>query len=197
MTSPAQFFGIYLADLASDLGNRWVAQDPRLKSALEPLMNTAIEWQLTTPRSAWHITFDETGIRCHLGAHEQPTTRVMGSAPDMIAQLLGRPSNALKIEGDVTVLTTFVDLLKTHRPDPFSDLYDNGPEIARQIQDVVVLGTRALRSAMQGVTAEAQNASHQVFVNHDELNGLLERLETLRERVDRLAARIALKEHQS
>ncbi|MGA8679607.1 MAG: hypothetical protein WB592_03940, partial [Acidimicrobiales bacterium] len=66
-------------------------------------------WLLRTPERSWLVTASETEAKCVLA---EPTTPVdvaiSGSAPDLLAFLLGRrPSTPLRVDGMLALFQQF------------------------------------------------------------------------------------------
>ena len=207
MTTPLEFLAVYLADLATDLSNRMLEQDPDLRSRLEALRDTSIEWRLTFPAASWHMHFSGTGdagegITLRPGPAKHPTTIVTGTAYDLLAGLGGNAPDNLRVDGDSMLLTQFIEAVKHIRPDltdvfyrlPGSAEARGGLEFTRNLGDAIALGISGLHSAAQGVLHQVKGASAANFVHDNDLDPMLDRLQRLRLRVDRLAARIALRE---
>lgn len=191
--------GKLLGELATQVTNRALSTDPILRSKLVNLSGTTVEFQSTVPAVAWHLSINAEQLSVLPGPAAQPTAIVRGTPVELIRWFI--PSGAggnLEISGDVTRLLELADLLKDFQPDLEDGLRTiAGPDAAAALLGGFELGLRSMRSLVEGVGQSLQQQAAGNFVKRDQLDTLLNGIDDLRLRVDRLAANIARREQQS
>ncbi|ALN82783.1 ubiquinone biosynthesis accessory factor UbiJ [Lysobacter antibioticus] len=186
--------------------NRALALDPDTREALRPLDGRSVALHLASPPLALRIVV--AGERLEVGPvrdSDEPDLSVrstLGAILSQLPNLLGgarnehaAPIGKLRIEGDADLARRLQRLAERFDPDwqqPFTAVF--GDVIGVQIANTLA-GT--LRHARDAAGALASNAAEYVteesrdVVPRDELNAFHDDVDTLRDDVERAAARVA------
>ena len=188
-----------LADLLADLANRGLALDPTSRARLTALEGRLVLVTVELPLAARElfITVDQGRLRLLTRAGEAPNAAVRGRPPALLAWLAGSAGPDVEIEGDTTLLGELAAVLRNYRPDlegPLAGIV--GSEAARNAVGTVELALSGLRSALEGAGHTVRAGASQTFVDRPQLGRLLDELDDLQLRVDRLGARIAAVEQR-
>lgn len=204
-----------LARLLGGIGNQTLKLDPASHPRLIDLAGTCVRFDvippsLTTaeapePRSIT-LRVRPDGLDLNAGNLDQPHVVVTGTLPEIarsffsaeISQKVGPDrSSRLRIDGDEAVLQNVADLFKALQPDlaePFSGLV--GREVADGLVGLAEAGMAFLKSAAESVTAGARADATATWVDDAAFQNLMDRLDDLRLRADRLDARIQIFERK-
>ncbi|NBC23025.1 MAG: hypothetical protein GVY21_06075 [Gammaproteobacteria bacterium] len=203
-----------LADLLADLVNRSLALDPASRARLENLEGSRVQITAELPFGPRDLTLTVSGgrLRCFARSDDAPHAVVRGRPQDLAAWLLGSSANAARssagargstgagqvtIDGDTTVLGELSGVLREFRPDleqPLSQVL--GANAARTALGTAELALASLRSALEGAGRTARAGAAETFVDRRQTDRLLDELDDLRLRVDRLGARVAAEEQR-
>ncbi|MGO1003332.1 ubiquinone biosynthesis accessory factor UbiJ [Lysobacter sp. CA196] len=186
--------------------NRALALDPDTREALRPLDGRSVALHLASPPLALRIVV--AGERLEVGPvrdSDEPDLSVrstLGAILSQLPNLLGggrndhaAPVGKLRIEGDADLARRLQRLAERFDPDwqqPFTAVF--GEVIGVQVANTLA---GALRHARDAVGALAGNAAEYVteesrdVVPRDELNAFHDDVDTLRDDVERAAARVA------
>lgn len=182
--------------------NRALALDPDTRGGLRTLDGRRLVVRLATPPLALQITVD--GERLRVGpvdGEAEPDLSVRATLGGLLAQLPfmrrddAPPVGQLRIEGDADLARRLQRLAERFDPDwqrPFVAAF--GDIVGVQVAN---LFAGALRSARTAAGVMATNAAEYVqyetqdVVSRDELGAFYDDVDTLRDDVERLAARIA------
>ena len=191
-----------LVDVLADLANAGLDLDPSSHARLARLEGRRV--QISTrlpPLGNRDFTLTVTGgrLRCFAHAMDTPHVIVRGEPPALAAWLLGAGSTGpLGIDGDAAVLGELTALLRDFQPDlggPLERLL--GAELTRTALGTAELALAGLRSALQGAGRSVRDGAVQTFVDRAGMDRLLDELDDLRLRADRLGARVgALEQHR-
>jgi ubiquinone biosynthesis protein UbiJ len=182
--------------------NRALALDPDTRDGLRALDGRSIALHVAAPRLALQITV--TGDRLRVGPVEESNEAdlsVRSTLGGLIAQLPflrnddAPPVGKLRIEGDADLARRLQRLAERFDPDwqqPFAAVFGDvlGVQIANAVRS-------ALRHARDAGGALAANAAEYIteesrdVVARDELNAFFDDVDSLRDGVERIAARIA------
>ncbi len=191
MANLGHTLGDMLADVATKATNRALHTDPQLRARLQALTGNTVEINCTMPPLDWHLTVIDGGLQLAQGRAHSPQVIVQGSAVDLAAWIFpGQAAGRINIEGDETLLLEVVDILRGFQPDiqdPLGEFL--GPQLAQTILGTAELGLQGLRSMLEGVGKAAQG-SGPGRVQQEQLNTVLDGIDELRLRVDRLAAQV-------
>ena len=180
---------------ATAISNRVVDSDPELRTRLNELTGRAIELKCTSPEALWHLSFHTDDLVFTPGPAAQPTVVVTGSARDLVRWLGGGSSEGITIDSDDTTLLETMDSLRAFDPateEAIAQVF--GDRFAQTIVAGAEAGLKALNSIAQGMSHGLKSQAAERFVHRDHLNGLLDEIDELRLRVDRLAANIRTRE---
>lgn len=181
-------------------GNLALKLDPLSAARLQALDGRTLRFEIATPgRTGPRIltlSVSDGQIQWHARSTDQPNVIVAGSLPS-IAGLLANPeaTTDVRIDGDESILSEFGDLLKRFEPDlagPMSGLV--GTELADGLIGMAEAGIAFLKSASESVTRAAAESARDNYVSNETLDAMLDDLDILRLRTDRLAARVGLLE---
>jgi len=181
-------------------GNLALRLDPLSAARLEALDGRTLRFEIATPGRTepriLTLSVNDGQIQWLARSTDQPNVIVSGSLP-AIAGLLANPeaTTDVFIDGDESILTEFGDLLKRFEPDlagPVSELV--GTELADDLIGMAEAGIAFLRSASESVTRAAAESARDSYLGGEELDAMLNELDALRLRTDRLAARVGLLE---
>jgi len=186
--------------------NRALALDPDTREALRPLDGRSVALHLASPPLALRIVV--AGERLEVGPvrdSDEPDLSVrstLGAILSQLPNLLGgarndhaAPVGKLRIEGDADLARRLQRLAERFDPDwqqPFTAVF--GEVIGVQVANTLA---GALRHARDAAGALAGNAAEYVteesrdVVPRDELNAFHDDVDTLRDDVERAAARVA------
>ena len=125
-------------------------------------------------------------------SEDRPNVIVTGPAGDLLALLSNRDtSSSVTIDGDEQVLADLVTLLKHFEPDlagPMAELL--GTQAADNLVGIAEAAIAALKSTAESLGAVARQGAQTRYLGNSEFDQMLERLEELQLRVDRLGARV-------
>lgn len=196
MTGLESTFGKLLSDMANMVSDAAIQSDPVLAQRLHALDGRCIEFNCTLPVITSHLLITRGRMIVQPGNAPHPQVIVKGSGADMLGLIgPGDTPLGLQIEGDDTALLEVVELLRSFRPDlaqnlpqPLTDLF--GASTAQTLTGSAEMALRGVQSLLQGLGQSMQNQAASRFVHDRELDELLDGIDQLRLRVDRLAARI-------
>jgi ubiquinone biosynthesis protein UbiJ len=182
--------------------DRLLALDPETRTALARLDGRRIELALEAPALALSITVK--GDRLEVGppdASSEPDLGLRATLGGLLSQLpFARTANSppvgkLRINGDAELARTLQQLAQRFDPDwdkPFADVFGSilGPQIARGFREGLRSGRRVAenlaRDAAEFVTEESRDV-----VGKDELAAFHDDVDALRDRAERLVARVS------
>lgn len=199
---------VVLADLLADLVNRSLALDPASRARLENLEGSRVQITAELPFGPRDLTLTVSAgrLRCFARADDAPHAVVRGRPQDLAAWLLGSGSEGARgsngagqvaIDGDTTVLGELSGVLRDFRPDleqPLSQVL--GANAARTALGTAELALASLRSMLEGAGHTVRAGAAETFVDRRQADRLLDELDDLRMRVDRLGARVAAEEQR-
>jgi ubiquinone biosynthesis protein UbiJ len=182
--------------------NQLVALDPETREALAKLEGKRIELVLEAPALALSITVRDG--RLWVGPPEsgnEPDLGLRATLGGLLAQLPfarasgGPPVGKLRINGDAELARTMQQLAKGFDPDwdrPFADALGPiiGPQVARTLREGLRAGSKLAqnlaRDAAEYVTEESRDT-----IPKAELGAFYDDVDALRDRAERLIARVA------
>jgi len=193
------------ADLLAELANRSLDLDPASRARLAGLEGSRVQITAELPFGPRDLTLAVSAgrLRCFARADDAPHAIVRGRPQDLAAWLLGtgpvrsRGSTGIAIDGDTTLLGELTGVLRDFRPDleqPLARVL--GAEAARTALGSAELALASLRSALQGAGHTVRAGAAETFVDRRQTARLLDELDDLRMRVDRLGARVAAEEQR-
>ena len=180
--------------------NRIVALDPDTAGALERLGGRRIGLALEAPPVALDITVDAGRLKVGPPTQE-PDLGIRATISGVLSQLPflrqdgAPPVGKVRINGDAELARTLQHLAQRFDPDwekPFADVFGPviGPQIARGLREALKAGAGFAkgfsRDTVDYLTEESRD-----LVGKAELSAFHDDVDALRDRVERLAARLA------
>lgn len=204
MTSPRSPFDA-LKPLAGRLLetalNRALALDPETRAALAPLDGQRLQLHLESPPLAMELRVEGEALRVGPAQGEEPDLSVRAGIGALLGQLPflkgagAAPVGKVRISGDAELARQLQRLAEGFDPDweqPFADAL--GPVLGPQVAKAVRAGLREAR--MQGAAFARASADYLTEESRDlvpkaEQQAFFDDVDALRDRVERLAARVA------
>lgn len=209
MTSPRSPFDA-LKPLAGRLLetalNRALALDPETRAALAPLHGQRLQLHLESPPLAMELRVDGEALRVGPAQGEEPDLSVRAGIGALLGQLPflkssgATPVGKVRISGDAELARQLQRLAEGFDPDweqPFADAL--GPVIGPLVAKAVRAGLREARvqgSAFAKAGADYLTEESRDLVPKAEQQAFFDDVDALRDRVERLAARVA-RQHAS
>ena len=180
--------------------NRMLALDPDTRDAVRRLDGRRIALALEAPALALEIQVDGDRLRVGPVQSGEPDLGIRATLAGALAALpFLRPGDAppvgrVRINGDAELARVLQQLAKGFDPDwaqPFAQAFGPilGPQVARTVRDGLRHGSRLAgqfgRDAAEYVTEESRDA-----VGKAELSAFHDDVDALRDRVERMAARV-------
>ncbi len=197
-TSQSSFFEATLAHLATNLAWAGLRLDPAMQTRLQAIDGRIIAVSSTMPPLQFCLIVAGGTLEIKSEIAAKPNVTVTGTGLEL-ANWLAAPHRIdnITIEGDETVLLEVTAALREFDPDlltPFTDLF--GTNTAQTLLGGAELAVSAIRSAAEGVGQAIEQTAAAQFVTREDTGALLDVLDDLRLRIDRLAARIKAAEEQ-
>ena len=204
MTSPRSPFDA-LKPLAGRLLetalNRALVLDPETRAALAPLDGQRLQLHLESPPLAMELRVEGAALRVGPAQGEEPDLSVRAGIGALLGQLPflkasgATPVGKVRISGDAELARQLQRLAEGFDPDweqPFADAL--GPVIGPQVAKAVRAGLREAR--VQGAAFAKAGADYLTEESRDlvpkaEQQAFFDDVDALRDRVERLAARVA------
>jgi ubiquinone biosynthesis accessory factor UbiJ len=191
-----------LADTLAELANLSLNLDPASRARLAALEGRRIQLNASFPEPLGprEFTLLIQGGRLRLFTHAQdaPNVIVRGAPADLVSAIFAGSDQArLTIDGDATVLHEFSAALRDFRPDlggPLSQML--GADAARAALGTAELAFAGLRSLLEGAGNTVRDGATRTFVDRAQAERLLDDVDELRLRIDRLGARVAAAEQR-
>ena len=185
-----------LARLSSNLATACLALDPAMQGRLAILEGRSIAITSTLPPVRMYLVVADGKLAVRSALAGKANVAVTGTGLEL-ANWLAAPHRIdnITIEGDETVLLEVTGALRAFDPDlltPFSGLL--GEQTTQQLLGGAELAVSAIRSAAEGVGHAIEQTAAARFVTREDTSALLDVLDDLRLRIDRLAARIKSRE---
>lgn len=185
----------FFADMATSISNKALTTDPEIQETLTRLDGRIIEVVCTAPALTGYMMIKDQKVVFETGDSDHPHVRIKGNAQNLLRWLTQREPEDLIIDGDHNVLLEFLSLAQQFDPDIEHALTAIvGGDLAAKAADAAQLSLKGLQSVAQSVaegigqTVQKQTAAH--FVSKDEFDKLLDGIDELRLRVDRLSANL-------
>jgi ubiquinone biosynthesis protein UbiJ len=204
MTSPRSPFDA-LKPLAGRLLeaalNRALTLDPETRSALAPLNGQRLQLHLESPPLAMELRVDGEALRVGPAQGEEPDLSVRAGLGALLGQLPflkgagATPVGKVRISGDAELARQLQRLAEGFDPDweqPFADAL--GPVIGPQVAKALRAGLREARvqgAAFARASADYLTEESRDLVPKAEQQAFFDEVDAVRDRVERLAARVA------
>ena len=187
--------------------NRLLALDPETRTALSALEGRRIQLTMEAPALALELTVREGLFAIGpVSADHEPDLAVRSTLGGLLAQLpflrpdAGGGVGKLKIAGDADLARQLQRLAERYDPDwnlPFTDLFGEvlGVQIANGVRTALRTGrdgaARLARHGAEFLTEESRDV-----IGRAELDSHLDDVDALRDRVERMAARMRDMQHK-
>lgn len=182
---------------ASNISNRALETDPHLASRLAALEGRCIELNCRTPASTGHLLIRHGRLQFVAGQAESPHVIVTGEAINLIRWLASSDATGIAIEGDDTTLLETLDALRGFDPEVQATLSQVfGTSFTDKILGGAEAGLQGVKSLLEGLGSGLESQVAENFVRRENLDGMLDGIDDLRLRVDRLTANIRTRENQ-
>ncbi len=170
-----------------------IAADPATAAQFAAFAGRCIELQSHTPAFTVHLVLQADGIEVIHGPADTPHAIIRGSGRELVQALLpGGNFEGLIIEGDTALLFNLTNLFSRFSPDVATPLGRFiGEANAANLVGTAELGLAGLKTALSGLSQTVQQQATGQFVKTRQLDELLEGIDGLRLRVDRLAANLS------
>lgn len=180
--------------------NRALALDPDTRAALAPLDGQRLQLHLESPPLAMEVRVDGESLRVGPVQGDEPDLSVRAGIGALLGQLPmfragGAPVGRMRISGDAELARTLQRLAEGFDPDweqPFAEAL--GPVIGPQVAKTLRRGFSEARVQAGGfakASADYLSEESRDLVPRPEQQAFFDDVDTLRDRVERLAARLA------
>lgn len=181
--------------------NRALSLDPETRAALAPLEGQRLQLHLESPPLAMEVRVAGEALRIGPAQGDEPDLSVRAGIGALLGQLPflkssgATPVGKVRISGDAELARQLQRLAGGFDPDweqPFADAL--GPVLGPQVAKAVRAGLREAR--LQGAAFARASADYLTEESRDlvpkaEQQAFFDDVDTLRDRVERLAARVA------
>ena len=181
--------------------NRALVLDPETRAALAPLDGQRLQLHLESPPLAMELRVDGEALRVGPAQGDEPDLSVRAGIGALLGQLPflkasgATPVGKVRISGDAELARQLQRLAEGFDPDweqPFADAL--GPVIGPQVAKAVRAGLREARvqgAAFAKASADYLTEESRDLVPKAEQQAFFDDVDALRDRVERLAARVA------
>jgi ubiquinone biosynthesis protein UbiJ len=181
--------------------NRVLALDPDTQAALRKLDGRRIALALEAPAVALEIRVDGDALRVGPATDAEPDLGLRATIAGALSALpFLRPDGAppvgrVRINGDAELARVLQQLARGFDPDwerPFAQAFGEilGPQVARTVRGALKHGSRLARQFGQDAAEYVTEESRDI-VGKAELAAFHDEVDALRDRVERVAARVA------
>ena len=185
-----------IGGVMTNLAGAGLSLDPAMQQRLSALEGRVVELVSETPDLVFYLSVMEGELRLSGTVDGAPNVSVRGPGID-IARWLTNPerTEGVEINGDQAVLLEISDALSAFEPEltaPLTNLL--GSDATQTMLGTAEMAVAALRSAAEGVGSALEQTAASRFVTKEDTSQLLDTLDDLRLRIDRLAARVKAQE---
>ena len=187
-----------LAAFASNIARAGLSMDQGTREHLRALEGRLIRIVSEQPTLSFYLLVEDGRLTCLSTSDKTPHVMVSGSGL-ALARWLSAPhrTEGIRIEGDEGVLLEVSSALSNFSPDLLSPLTRVlGPDTTQTLLGGAELAVSAFRSAAEGVGLALEQTAANRFITRADTNALLDSLDELRLRIDRLASRIKEEEQR-
>ena len=181
--------------------NRALALDAETRAALAPLDGQRLQLHLESPPVALELRVDGERLRVGPAQGEEPDLAVRAGIGALLGQLPflkssgATPVGKVRISGDAELARRLQRLAEGFDPDweqPFADALGPviGPQVAKALR-AALAGARVQGAAFAKAGAEFLTEESRDLVPRAEQQAFFDDVDALRDRVERLAARLA------
>ena len=177
--------------------------DPLTHARLQRLAGRRIALQIDPGGETTTLCFEGGAVQVEAGMAEPPSVLLRGTLTALVGALFDatRRSDAVAVEGDEVLLTELREIVRHYRPEGFPPLDELvGRQAADSITAAFEVGIAAITALGRNVGDESRRlvrdgVRQRLLTRHDQ-DVLLGSLATLRLRLDRAGARVALLERR-
>ncbi len=178
--------------VATNIAEAGLSLDRNIHVHLEALEGRILQLESIAPEMTFYVTVKDGALNVSGRSDAPAHVLVTGRGPEVIAWLAnpGR-TGSVSVEGDASVLMGFAAIIQKFDPEltqPLSNLLAS--DAGQAALGTAELAVSALRSAAEGVGAALEQTAASRFVTKEDTTALLDVLDDLRLRIDRLAARV-------
>ena len=181
--------------------NRALALDPDTRAALADLDGQRLQLHLESPPLGIEVVVAAGALKVGPAKADEPDLAVKAGLGALLGQLpmfrgAGGPAvGKVRLSGDAELARRLQRLAEGFDPDwerPFADALGPvlGPQLARALREAIV-GARQHAAALARVAAEHLTEESRDLVPKGEQQAFFDEVDALRDRVERLAARVA------
>ncbi|MGK0224989.1 MAG: ubiquinone biosynthesis protein UbiJ [Limisphaerales bacterium] len=180
---------------ASKISNRALETDPDLVGRLSALDGRCIELNCHTPNTTGYLLIQDGRLQFIAGQAASPHVIVTGDAINLVRWLSTSDATGITIEGDDTTLLETLAALRGFDPEVQATLSQIfGASFTDKILGGAEAGLQGVKSLLEGLGSGLERRAAEKFVRRENLDGLLDSIDDLRLRVDRLTANIRTQE---
>ncbi len=202
MSDGAGGFEALISDAVGELINRTLSLDPAHAGRLTALEGRRMQLSadFPAPLGPRDLTVTVQAGTLRLIPRPQPDPQVIvRAAPAELASWItsGGERGTVNIDGDSAVLQELTALLRDFHPDlaaPLAALL--GPDQASRAVGGLELAFAGVRSLLQGARHSVRDGAVQTFVDRPAADRLVDDIQDLRLRVERLGARVSAEEQR-
>jgi len=203
-----------LARLAGEISNQTLKLDPTSHPRLEALAGTRIRFDVVPPAlpgvpagdnepRAVLLVVSQDSLSFEAGSSAAAHAVVSGTLADIARTFFGpggeiNKSANVRIEGDEAALQSVAALFRDLQPDlaePLAQVI--GRDAADSLIGAAEAGVAFLRSAAESLATSARKEARNTWLTDQAQESLLDRMDDLRLRIDRLDARVRLAEERA
>lgn len=187
-----------IATVATNLSRASLGSDPAVRERLLTLEGRLVKVVCEVPPLTFYLMVKDGELLCCSSIDEKPNVIITGNAAALV-RWLSAPTQIddILIEGDEAVLLELSTALAGFSPSLLTPLTRFlGADTAQTLLGGAELTISAFRSAAEGVGLALEKTAASRFVTRADTNALLDALDELRLRIDRLAARIKEEEQR-
>ena len=226
MSLPPSPLEALLTRLLGEITSQTLALDPTSHPRLAAMQGQSVRFDILPPALPGRagaeprtmlVTVQEEGLNLEAGSTANAHAVVRGELPAIVRMLFAttgpdKKANApeagagagpgaeatVRIEGDEAVLQAIASLFRDLQPDLAAPLARAiGRDAADNLVGAAEAGFAFLRSAAESLAAGARKEAQDAWVTESAQDSLLDRLDDLKLRVDRLDARVGLAERRA
>lgn len=191
-----------LTSVLEDIANELVDLDPEARDKLRTLQGRSIEIRATDLARSWRLTVATQRLLVATHAADdnlatRPNVIVSGRVTNLVTWLASRGERgAVQIDGDDAVLLELFAILTEIAPGQgiannlFGTSADDAAEWGSRLLGAVELAAAGLRSTAQSFAESSKAAAASQFVDRPNFDELLDGIDDLKLRVDRLDATV-------
>jgi len=198
--SDARGLAALFTDFLAQLANASLRLDPASVSRLGALNGQSVRLEVIMPGqvapSPFTLVINDGRIDLHPLERPRPNVIARGRLQDFMAWFAApEKATRMTVDGDEALLQEIAGIFRRFRPALPAQLNDlMGGPLTDSMLSIAEAALAALRSAADGVGSTARQELTRRYVSSSQMGELLDQLDELRLRADRLAARVGAQE---